>query len=55
MIFVSTRQAVVNKWENVDRSKAAGARAALAKLIPEMEAAEAAIVAKVWTHSRAVF
>ncbi|KAL3929294.1 MAG: hypothetical protein SGPRY_002020 [Prymnesium sp.] len=39
-------QAVVNKWENVDRSKAAGARAALAKLIPEMEAAEAAIVAK---------
>eukprot|EP00966_Prymnesium_polylepis_P125115 2893360-Prymnesium_polylepis.1 len=37
-------QGVVNKWENVDRSKAAGARAALAKLAPEMEAAQAAVV-----------
>ena len=32
--------AVVNKWENVDRSKAAVALKALDKLWPEMEAAE---------------
>jgi len=39
-------QAVVNKWENVDRSKAFGARQALAKLAPEMEAAQALLVAR---------
>ena len=36
--------AVVNKWENVDRSKAAVALKALDKLWPEMEAAEALLV-----------
>ena len=38
--------AVVNKWENVDRSKAAVALKALDKLWPEMEAAEALLVTK---------
>ena len=36
--------AVVNKWENVDRSKAAVALKALDKLWPEMERAEALVV-----------
>jgi ATP-binding cassette subfamily F protein 3 len=36
--------AVVSKWENVDRSKAAVALKALDKLWPEMEAAEALLV-----------
>lgn len=38
--------AVVSKWENVDRSKAAAALKALDKLWPEMEAAEALVVTK---------
>jgi len=38
--------AVVSKWENVDRSKAATALKALDKLWPEMEQAEALLVAK---------
>jgi len=38
--------AVVNKWENVDRSKAAVALKALDKLWPEMEQAKALVVAK---------
>jgi len=37
-------QAVVNKWENVDRSKAAGARQALSKLATEQAAAEAEVL-----------
>ena len=38
--------AVVSKWENVDRSKAAAALKALDKLWPEMEKAEALLVSK---------
>ena len=37
---------MVNKWENVDRSKAAVALKALDKLWPEMEKAEALVVTK---------
>jgi ATPase subunit of ABC transporter with duplicated ATPase domains len=38
--------AVVSKWENVDRSKAATALKALDKLWPELEAAEALVISK---------
>ena len=38
--------AVVNKWENVDRSKAADALKQLDKVWPQLEAAEALVVAK---------
>ena len=38
--------AVVSKWENVDRSKAAVALKALDKLWPEMEEAQSLLVPK---------
>ena len=38
--------AVVNKWENVDRSKAAVALKALDKLWPEMEASQALLISR---------